>query len=299
MKNNNHSYIRNILVVFFLFSLAILIACKSDPSVSKPFPNLKEWDLLIISDSTNWGVGQYYARLIEADMGVKVNLHDCWVGAMSIGSALQALQSGKSLYPALGTANCQTPWSDHAWSDLIRDAEVMVLFGNPWDSYPPDGSWNIPENPVVSCIDGGYEGKNLLPGFEASKDRMLNSCAPETYATYKTHLGSFLDEIDKVREGRPLILRMTNFYIPLHSSWMENGIDEVCTTCTINALEAVQQVAEEHGVPLANTLVALSGKDYASDPPPEYVRSDGHLSDAGAQYVATVLQQTGYEYAGK
>jgi len=69
---------------------------------------LKEWDLLIISDSSNYGVGKYYAKLIEADMNVKVNLHDCLVGGMSIGSALQTLQSGKSLYPELGTVNCQT-----------------------------------------------------------------------------------------------------------------------------------------------------------------------------------------------
>jgi hypothetical protein len=301
MKTNKYSHLRYFIFVCLLLSLVILTACKPNAPASKPFPDLKEWDLLIISDSTNWGVGQYYAKLIEADMNVKVNLHDCWVGALSIGSALQALQSGKSLYPELGTVTCQTPWSDHAWIDLIKEAEVMVLFGNPWDSYPPDGSWNIPENPIVSCIYGGYEGKNLLPGFKTSKERMLKSCAPETFATYKTHLGAFLDEIDKIREGRPLILRMTDFYIPLHSSWAKNGIDEVCTTCTSNALEAVQQVAEEHGVPVANTLVALNGEDYMSDPVEEgYIGPDGaHLSDSGAQFVATILQKTGYAYAGK
>jgi hypothetical protein len=299
MTINNHSYFRYISMVCFLFSLVILTACKPKESADQPFPDLKEWDLLIISDSSNWRVGQYYARLIEADMNVKVNLHDCWVGALSIGSALQALQSGKSLYPELGTFSCQTAWSDHAWSDLIKEAEVMVLFGNPWDSYPPDGSWNIPENPIVSCIYGGYEGKNMLPGFETSKDKMLKSCTPETFATYKTHIGAVLDEIDIIREGRPLILRMTDFYIPLHSVWKENGVDEICTTCASNALEAVQQVAQEHGVPVANTLVAFNGKDYMIDPPAEYFTSDGHLSDAGAQFAATILQQTGYAYAGK
>jgi hypothetical protein len=294
MKTNKHAYVRNLSFVCFLFFLVTLTACKP----SKPFPDLKEWDLLIISDSSNYGVGQYYAKLIEADMNVKVNLHDCLVGGMSIGSALQALQSGKSLYPELGPASCQTPWSDHAWLDLIKDAEVMVLFGNPLDSYPPDGSWNIPEDPN-SCVEGGYEGWYLYPEFETYKDNMLKACAPGSFATYKADLGAFLDEIDKIREGRPLILRMTNFYIPLHSNWLKNEVDEVCTTCLGHLSEAIRQVAKEHGVPVADTLTALNGKDYRSEIPAEYLVDGIHLWDAGAQFVATILQKTGYDYAGK
>ena len=292
MKTNKHAFVRNLSFVCFLIALVILTACKP----SKPFPDLKEWDLLIISDSSNYGVGPYYAKLIEADMNVKVNLHDCFVGGMSIGSALQALQSGKSLYPELGS--CQTSWSDQAWSDLIKDAEVMVLFGNPLDSYPPDGSWNIPEDPM-SCVMEGYAGWYLYPGFETYKDNMLKACAPETFATYKAHLGAFLDEIDKIREGRPLILRMTDIYIPLHSNWLKNEVDEVCTTCFGYISEAIRQVADEHGVPVARTMAGLNGKDTRSEIPEEYLMDGIHLADAGAQFVATILQKTGYAYAGK
>jgi hypothetical protein len=293
MAINIHTFPRYLLFVCIAFYLILLTSCK-------PYRDLKEWDLLLISDSSNWGVGQYYAKLIEADIGVKVNLHDCWVGGMPIGSALQALQSGKSLYPALVTSNCQSPWSDDAWTKQIKEAEVMVLFGNPWDSVPPNGAWDIPENPLVTCNEGGYYGNISMPLDEANQKRILNSCAPETFATYKAHLGAFLDEIDKIREGRPLILRITDYYLSFHSVWNENGVDEICTTCISNSLEAVQQVAKEHGVPLANTLVALNGEDYLSDPREAgYIGYDGaHLSEAGAQFVATLLQQTGYSYAG-
>ena len=113
-------------------------------------------------------------------------------------------------------------------------------------------------------------------------------------------MGAFLDEIDKIREGRPLILRMTDFYIHLHSKWVENGVDEVCTTCIGYQAEAIHQVANEHGVPVAVTIAGLNGKDYMSEIPAGYLRADGsHPSDAGAQFIATLLQQTGYEYAGK
>jgi hypothetical protein len=308
MKTNKDTYGRYYLFIFFLFPLVILVACSSQmisiaptylptntqvpPSATptiQPFPDLKEWDLLIISDSSNWGVGRYYAKLIEADMGVKVNLHDCWVGGLSIGLALKYLQRGATLRPCLTS-----------WPELVKEAEVMVLFGNPLDSHPSDGSWDIPEN-FNSCISGGYEGKNLLPGFETYQDQMLKSCAPETWAKYKADIGAVLDEIDKIREGRPLILRMTTSYINLHSRWTKYGVNEGCTTCIGYLSEAIRQVAEEYGVPVADTTVGFNGKDYLADPKEAgYIGGDGvHLSEAGAQFVATLLQQTGYEYAGK
>jgi len=300
MTTKNYSHVRYVLILCTLFSLAILAACKPKPSASQPFPDLKEWDLLIISDSSNFGVGQYYAKLIEADMNVKVNLHDCYVGDMSIGSALQALQSGKSLFPSMGNVSCQTPWSEDAWIDLIKDAEVMVLYGGPQGSRPPEGYWNDPAN-FLSCRYGGYEGKSKLPGFDTYIDKIRDSCASETLTTYKAHLGAFIDEIYKLREGRPLILRMTDLYNPLHSIWKANDVDDVCTACFRNVTDALRQVAEEHGVPLADTMVGFGGKDYMSDPVEAgYIGPDGeHLSDAGAQFVATLLQQTGYAYSGK
>lgn len=327
MATKTYIYLRFFLAIFFLFCLVILAACSGNQIATplstntqvpasitptrtevptgatptpQPFPDLKEWDLLIISDSTNWGVGEYYAELIEADMNVKVNLHDCWVGAMSIGSALQALQNGKSLYPELGTIHCQSPWTAHAWSDLIKEAEVMVLFGHPEDSPPSDGSWNVPDV-FFACIRRGYEGKNTKPGFETYKENMLKSCAPETFSTYKANIGAFIEEIGKIREGRPLVLRMTDSYIPIHSIWNRYGMDEVCTLCYGHFTEAIRQVAEEYKIPVASTMIGLNGKDYQSDPREAgYIGPDGeHLSAKGAQFVATLLQQTGYAYAGK
>jgi hypothetical protein len=294
MATKTHTYTRSFWIVFVLITLIFLPACKPKESASKPFPDLEEWDLLVISDSSNWGVGQYYANLIEADNKVKVNLHDCWVDVLSIGSVLKTLQTGGSLKPFVGDQSCQRPWSD-----LVKEAEVMVLFGNPVDSKPPDGSWDVPESGLL-CFPGGYEGKNLLPGFETYKDKMLKSSALETWATYKADLGAVIDEIYKIREGRPLILRMTDFYIHLHSRWREYEVDEVCTTGMGNMAEAIRQVAEEHGVPVADTMAVLNGKDHMSEIPAGYLRTDGkHPSDVGAQFIATLLQKTGYEYAGK
>jgi hypothetical protein len=287
MKTSKYAHVSYIIFICFLFSLVILTACKPKASANKPFADLKEWDLLIISDSSNWGVGQYYAKLIEADMNVKVNLHDCWVGSLSSLATLQTLQSGGTIYVSRD-ASCQRPWSD-----LVNEAEVMVLFGNAMGSDSPFGA--------DTCVGGGYSGQNQLPEFEKYKAKLVASCTPENWTTYKTNLGLLIDEINKIREGRPLILRMTDLYIPVHSDFKANGVDEVCTSCLRNFSDAIRQVAAEHGVAVADTMVGFNGSDYLSDPVKAgYIGPDGiHISDAGAQVIATLLQQTGYEYAGK
>lgn len=290
----NHRKITILVVTLAVVALIVSACASPKTSDNKPFADLKEWDLLIVSSSTNWGVGQYYAKLIENDMNVKVNLHDCWVGGLDIGVALENLQNDWSWSSFVRDQSCYKPLSD-----LIKDAEVMVLFGGPLASSPADGSWDIPESWKV-CIQGGYQGRNSKPDFETYKDKMLKSCAPETWATYQNDLGAFLDEIDKIRDGRPLILRMTTAYNPLHLSYIENGVDDVCTKCGGYISDAIRQVAEAHGVPVADTMAALNGKDHMSEIPAEYIGPDGiHPSDAGAQYIASLLQQTGYAYAGK
>jgi hypothetical protein len=288
MKKNEYPHVRYYLFACLLVSLVILTACKPAATADKPFPDLKEWDLLILSDSSNWGVGQYYAKLIEADMNVKVNLHDCWVDTLPILKVLQTLQSGGTWSSVVGDKSCQNPVTD-----LVKEAEVMVLFGNAVGSDSPFG--------FDTCVQGGFEGKNKLAGFDTYKDKLLTSCSVEKWATYKTNLGLLIDEIDKIRESRPLILRMTDRYIPVHSMLQANGVDEVCTACVGAFSEAIRQVAEEHGVPIADTLAGFNRKGYMSDPVEAgYIGSDGvHISDKGAQFIATLLQQTGYEYAGK
>lgn len=294
MTTNNSTNLKCFLCVYSLLSVIILTACKPNASTNKPFPGLKEWDLLIISDSTNWNVGQAYAKLIETDMGVKVNLHDCWVGTLTIKHVLETMQSEGQWSSFVGDKSCYKPLPD-----LIKEAEVMVLEGNQLESKPSDGTWDIPEN-FLSCYYGGYQGKSSQPGFDTYKENMMKGCTPETWSTYKNQLSSILDEINKIRAGEPLILRMTNMYIPIHETWRQFDVDDVCTKCFGYASDVVEQVAEEYGVPVADTMHTLSGNDKLSDPPSEYLQGDGiHPNEKGAQVIATLLQRTGYEYAGK
>lgn len=287
MATKRYTIQRSVSLVILVFTL-ILTACKPEESATKPFPDLQEWDLLIISDSTNWGVGHYYAKLIEADMNVKVNLHDCWRGALPILDTLQTLQSSGIWSSGVGDNSCQKPLTE-----LVKEAEVMVLFGNPVVHGSPSRG--------DQCVLGGYEGRNTLSGFEEYKESLLASCSPENYVTYKTNIGTLIDEIYKIREGRPLILRMTDLYIPEHSRWTLWGVDKECTVCVGGVAETIRQVAEERAVPIADTMAGFNGNDYMLDPSEAgYFREDGvHPSDKGAQFIANLLQQTGYAYSGQ
>lgn len=270
------------------------------PATATPVPTAtpaqEAWDLLVISDSSNWGVGEYYAKLIEQDMQVKVNLHDCWVGNLAMGTVLTNLKGNKWTNSFFGFDSCKKPWPE-----LVKEAEVMVLFGNALYSRPSNGAWDGPVNPD-SCFEEVFIGKSDEPGALATyKEQLLQSCAPETYNTYRADLSATLDEIEKIREGKPLILRMTDIYIPVHSSLKSENMDDVCTTCVENFSQAIHQVAEQHEVVVVSTMDGLNGKDHQLDPrEKDYIGFDGiHLSDAGAEFVAKLLQQSGYAYSTK
>ena len=254
-----------------------------------PFPGLSEWDLLFISDSSNIGVGDIYARLIEADQHVKVNLHDCWRGNLQAFSELQMLQNN--------SLPCDP---NKSWADLVREAEVIVVFGGPALSVPTDGSWSG-NTSWVSCVAGGARAKGLDAAAAATyKADIVKSCNPDTFALYRTHLGALFDKIFELRAGSPVIMRATDSYITLFSTWQAAGVEDCCSTCFEAFSSAIHQVAAEHKVPVGSSMTALNGQNHQADPTElGYIGPDGHLSNLGAQRVAQALQQTGYAYAGR
>ena len=50
----------------------------------------------MIGDSSLWGLGEAFASQIEKDLGVKVSVDDFALPALSAGSVLNAIQTGKS-----------------------------------------------------------------------------------------------------------------------------------------------------------------------------------------------------------
>jgi len=238
-----------------------------------PFEALTEWDLVVLGDSSVSGLGEAYAKLIEEDLGVKVTLHD-YPMAMSMGVILRALRgdSGGS-------------FQRQKWPQLVgQDAEVVVLWGNPWDSVGEEAG-----AAVGTCVMALLQTASAPPV----------GCTAEAFAPYKADIGAIYDEIAKLRQGRPIIILGTDIYNPLVSTWREQGIDEACNACWEAMSTAARQAAEEHGVPFVSRYDALNGPNHDEDPRAKgFIDEDGeHPSEAGSQFTAELLLAAGFPYA--
>lgn len=114
---------------------------------SKPEPITESrWDLVVFGDSTLWGAGKPYAEHIEQANDVEVVLHDEWQGGLRASTLLSLLQDDD---------NC---FAQRA-QNLVRDAEVVVYFGNPVGLLTEDQSWDCGEDGtygVDSCDREGF-----------------------------------------------------------------------------------------------------------------------------------------------
>ena len=123
-----------LLSVIALSSIIVLTACTAPaapPPSPTPSPTPLEmplgpgetWQLVIISDSSLWGVGEALADRIEKDMGVAVEYVDYATGSQSARDVLDALLTGKSPSMAL-----------EKLPGVLKEAEYVVVFLNPWGS---------------------------------------------------------------------------------------------------------------------------------------------------------------------
>ena len=79
-------------------------------------------DLLYIQDSLGFGVAELYGEHIAAELGIAVDVQDKAIGNLSAVTVLKRI----------------TGQSPDDWSALVRDAEVIVFFANPYDSGTTD-----------------------------------------------------------------------------------------------------------------------------------------------------------------
>jgi len=254
--------------ISFMVITSLLLAGCAPPSELPQGPDAV-WHLVVIGDSSLWGLGKAFAAQIEKDVGVTVVLQDFALPALSAGTVLQVLQTGE-------TSNLRL----QALPAALKEAEVVVMFVNPLDSVDP-------EKPLD--LDGCFVSS------------APSSCEPASFEKWTTDLKAIWAEILKLREGQPTILRATDLYNPLVSPWNEHGVFEACTECWENMSDAARLAAEAYDIPFLSRLDAFNGVNHDEDPRAKgYIRSDGeHPSDLGCQYTAELLSQMGYELGAR
>jgi lysophospholipase L1-like esterase len=223
------------------------------------------WQLVVIGDSSLWGLGEAYARQIEQDMGVKVQLYDCTVSTLSAGQVLQALETGES--PSLRLQNL---------ASQLEQAEVVVLFANPNDSPNPQAPTDIDK-----CF----------------RRQPVDSCPPQAFEVYIADMQELWELVFELREGQPIIVRAVDLYNPFVATWQESGAFESCTACWEIFSQATRRAAEAYGIPFLSRFDAFSGPDHDEDPRAKgLIMEDGqHPSPLASELTAQMLGEMGYE----
>lgn len=231
-----------------------------------PSDEKDEWDLVLFSDSSGWGVADRYAAYLEEDLDVTVRVHDLSGPALSAGTVLAALRAEEEGHPLPSDV-----------PDLVRKAEVVVFYGNPVESISEShpGDWN--------CV--------------SSKAPYANDCAPETFEAYRADLEAIYQEILRLRGDAPTLIRAFDAYNPLYSVYREHGVYEECTACWENYNAAIHQAAAAYRVPVARVFDSFNGPSHDEDPREKgYIGDDGvHTTGAGRDVIAELLRELGYE----
>lgn len=260
--------VATLLVVLVAVALATTTQGASAPTSAATRQPL---DLVYISDSSGWSVASFYARHIRQDLGVAVRVHDQWEGGLPAAVILERLRD-----------------PGHSWIDLIRNAEVIVVYGNPIGL-----GIKVVEREV--CHDGSTRPPAVV--------------GPRTWRPYVTTLKAIYKQIFAIRKGKPVILRTANWYVPgiYHGevklgpvppgkSWQESGIIDVCTKFYESHNAAIARAAAAYRIPMADVYRAFNGPNHLEDPVAKgYIQADNiHPNDKGRAVIAKTLADLGY-----
>jgi lysophospholipase L1-like esterase len=118
----NESFLKMFVLAILAFPLVLSVSCSK-----------KEWDYVVLGDSSAWGFSKYYAAHIEADLGVKVTVHDRTVGGLSSGQLLSMLRDDRELREAISKAELVTfianPGDHIGW---------RIITGEGWHDCSPE-----------------------------------------------------------------------------------------------------------------------------------------------------------------
>lgn len=225
---------------------------------------MEEWDVVVIGDSTLWGIGERIAEHIENDYGIATVLHDFSIPNLTAAQALAAVMSNDPDSP-----NARM----HGWPDIIQDAEYIVLHPSPAESISANspGDW--------SCMYPPY---------------YVADCSPETFERFQSDLRGIIDGILDLRDGKPTIIRLGSYW-GRPSSWERDNARDACRACVETYTDAIEQVAEEYGVPFVSFLDILNGPSHDLDPDDQgYIGTDNvHMSEEGIRALADSIWSLG------
>jgi hypothetical protein len=226
-------------------------------ATSTPGSPTETWDLVVLSDSSAWGLGEAWAELIRRDEGVEVRVQDFAVGG----------QSGSALLEHLTTPG-------DPQREAVREAEVISVWGSPgglvWDS------------DLGNCMNPD----GTRPPTRISRKDL------EPYARLWRDI---LSEISSLREGQSTAVRARDIYNPLVPRYVAAGTAEACAEGSRMMSSIIREETRRAGGQFIPVYRAFNGPDGLEDPRDRPLFMDlEHLSDKGAALMAGLHHKAGY-----
>ena len=119
----------------------------------------------------------------------------------------------------------------------------------------------------------------------------------EELKTFRETYDAILSEILSLNNSSDTIIRVMDFYCPYLRLYTDRGIYEDTKRYWMEFNKCIAEVAEKHGILVAQVFQAMNGVHGDDDPNEKgYLASDGlHLSDKGYLVVAKLFRELGYE----
>lgn len=245
-----------------LIIILSLIACDARESDLSNTLEPGEWDYIVLGDSLTQFYPSKFKALIEEnfDGEVTINMKNRCVGGQSSSELLEYLQTDEKL------------------REEIRDAELITFF--------------IPFGGCEEAMAGYTEEADC--GGEDNQD-----CLRECLAIYKDDTNAIFEELVSLRSPSDALLRAHDVHQFYTKLLQEKNKFDVINGYWREANAHVVAVAEKYDIPCAHVYDAFMGED-GRQPPEDngLVWSDMiHTSQEGAQLLADLLHQLGYELA--
>jgi lysophospholipase L1-like esterase len=224
------------------------------------------WDYVALGDSYPAGYGSersyvdYYAEYIEADLGVRVEVHNFARTGLTTSGLLSLVRDNGEIRNA------------------IREAEVITL----WIG------WNDFSDPLMRYYAGTCGGKENL------------DCLLEASIEFNKNIDKILDEILTLTHPQEKIIQIADVGIPLSfiNEWKQQGQFETLKKfCFETWRDYLVESARQRDIRVVYTYQVLNGPEGNGITKGIY-QSDGiHFNDKGQRIIADLHREADYEYA--
>ena len=204
-------------------------------------------------------------------------------------------------YVILGCAQCTWGWTEYYGDYIETDLGVTIVSHSYYVS-----------SQLASMLLQNLQNKEELRddiinaevitigiGFADIDSATLYSphLINEKLETFRETYDAILSEILSLNNSTDTIIRGMDFYCPYIRLYTDRGIYEDTKRYWMEFNKCIAEVAEKHGIPVAQVFQAMNGVHGDDDPNAQgYLASDGkHLSDEGYQVVAKLFRELGYE----